>query len=490
MIYERHQNPSGLTTLERKYVWGPDLSGSHGGAGGAGGLLLIRETRGTQTKDYYPLYDGCGHVIALADSNGNLVAEYAYGPFGELIHANGPMAQAIPIRYATKYFDSEMGLYYFGGCYLDPITNQWLSREPLGEGVSVNLYSYCHSDPINKVDMQGLEEVVVGPVLRKGIPTMIYQDWEGTGLEYLWNAVGWGNVTQPERRPTAEQLAINFYQEDGVWHVASEGARHNAGMAAAMAAVSREMNGIKDFIDATEIGGSVGAILPAGIATVAAAGPAALAATGEGYLYLGVRGATFLAANEEVLGHLTGAGTLAFLYGASRDQDTAAAALSSQSPMADIGVALSGVRLLAQDAGTVSAAAWRWAKPGMGNALEASLYKIGRLAYAVPPAAKGTAPIVEDTVSLFHQGTLRGGQVSSTRGLSTSLSSDLSHYRPGGQLYEFQVPRSTYNQWLDEGFVMPKTDLHLPTGIVTPEIRVLPPASGSLNQYLVRPPGG
>lgn len=105
-------------------------------------------------------------------------------------------------------------------------------------------------------------------------------------------------------------------------------------------------------------------------------------------------------------------------------------------------------------------------------------------------AANGTTPIVDDTVSLFHQGTLRGGQVSSSRGLSTSLSSDLSHYRPGGQLYEFQVPQSTYAQWLDEGFVMPKTDLHLPTGIVTPEIRVLPPASGSLNQYLVRPPGG
>ena len=266
MIYERHQQPSGLTTLERKYVWGPDLSGSHGGAGGAGGLLLIRETRGTQTKDYYPLYDGCGHVIALADSNGNLVAEYAYGPFGELIHANGPMAQAIPIRYATKYFDSEMGLYYFGQRYLDPITNQWLSREPLGEGVSVNLYSYCHSDPINKVDMQGLEEVVVGPVLRKGIPTMIYQDWEGTGLEYLWNAVGWGNVTQPERRPTAEQLAINFYQEDGVWHLASEGARHNAGMAAAMAAVPGKMEEIKKVIETLEKGGAVGAILPAGIA--------------------------------------------------------------------------------------------------------------------------------------------------------------------------------------------------------------------------------
>ena len=161
MIYERHQQPSGLTTLERKYVWGPDLSGSHGGAGGAGGLLLIRETRGTQTADYYPLYDGGGHVIALADSNSNLVAEYAYGPFGEQIYARGPHAQSCPFRYATKYYDSEMGLYYFGRRYLDPITGQWLSREPLGEDESLHLYAYCHNDPVNKVDDRGLAEVAV-----------------------------------------------------------------------------------------------------------------------------------------------------------------------------------------------------------------------------------------------------------------------------------------------------------------------------------------
>jgi RHS repeat-associated protein len=157
LIYELHQNPSGLTTLERKYVWGPDIA--NGNAGGAGGLYLIRETRGTQTKDYYPLYDGSGHVIGLADSNGVLVAEYAYGPFGELIHARGPMAQINPIRYATKYFDIETGLYYYGQRYLDPITGQWLSREPLGESESLNLYSYCRNDPINKVDVLGLAEI-------------------------------------------------------------------------------------------------------------------------------------------------------------------------------------------------------------------------------------------------------------------------------------------------------------------------------------------
>lgn len=159
LIYEREQLPSGLTTLERKYVWGPDIAG--GSAGGAGGLLLIRETLGNTTTDLYPLYDGTGHVTALADSRGTLQAAYAYGPFGELIHATGPHAQSNPFRYATKYYDMETGLYDFGRRYFDPVTGQWLSREPLGEGESLNLYSYCHNDPINKVDRLGLDEVIV-----------------------------------------------------------------------------------------------------------------------------------------------------------------------------------------------------------------------------------------------------------------------------------------------------------------------------------------
>ncbi len=156
LIYERHQLLSGLTTLERKYIWGPDISGTQGGVGGAGGLLLIRETKGNVTTDLYPLYDGSGNVIALADPTGTLQAEYAYGPFGELIHARGPKAQSCPFRFATKYYDQETGFYNFGRRFYDPVTGQWLSREPLGEKESLNLYSYCGNDPINYVDVDGL----------------------------------------------------------------------------------------------------------------------------------------------------------------------------------------------------------------------------------------------------------------------------------------------------------------------------------------------
>lgn len=154
LLYERHQLPSGLTTLERKYLWGPDIA--DGSAGGAGGLLLIRETKGNTTTNIIPLYDGGGNVIALTDINKNLLAEYCHGPFGEKISATGTHAQNNPWQWATKYRDQETGLYYFGHRYMDPITGQFLSRDALGENESINLYAYCGGDPINYIDVQGL----------------------------------------------------------------------------------------------------------------------------------------------------------------------------------------------------------------------------------------------------------------------------------------------------------------------------------------------
>lgn len=201
LLYERHQLPSGLTILERKYLWGPDIL--DGSAGGAGGLLLIRETKGNVTTDLIPLYDGTGHVIALTNLNKDLLATYAYGPFGEKISANGPRAQGNPWRYATKYLDEETGLYYFGHRYYDPVTGQWLSREPLGENESINLYSYAHNDPINGLDVLGLKtkrftnlgieelEKIWGKgffqswVQRQGYSPVARQDWMETQNDFF-----------------------------------------------------------------------------------------------------------------------------------------------------------------------------------------------------------------------------------------------------------------------------------------------------------------
>jgi RHS repeat-associated protein len=159
LLYERHQLPSGLTLLEMKYLWGPDIA--DGSAGGAGGLLLIRETKGSTTTEIIPLYDGTGHVIALTNLNKDLLASYAYGPFGEKISANGTLANNNPWRWTTKYLDDETGLYYFRKRYYDPVTGQWLSRDPTGEKEDLNLYRFAGNDPINFVDRDGLAKVAL-----------------------------------------------------------------------------------------------------------------------------------------------------------------------------------------------------------------------------------------------------------------------------------------------------------------------------------------
>jgi RHS repeat-associated protein len=233
LIYERHQHPSGYTILERKYVWGPDIA--DGSAGGAGGLLLIRETKSNVTTDLYPLYDGTGHIIALTDSNGTLQAEYAYGPFGETIYARGPKASSCPFRYATKYYDEETVLYNFGRRFLDPVTGQFLSREPLGESESINLYSYCQNDPVNNVDVLGLKKF---PILNPTNP-FVMKDGAWHRNEIFVHAADWFWQTSQGILPGTERIGrkagpLDFagWQLDGdTWRPTAA----NAGLAKAFA---------------------------------------------------------------------------------------------------------------------------------------------------------------------------------------------------------------------------------------------------------------
>jgi RHS repeat-associated protein len=69
-----------------------------------------------------------------------MVANYEYGPFGEVIRQTGPMAKVNPIRFSTKYQDDESDLVYYGRRYYKPSTGNWLSRDPMKERGGLNLY--------------------------------------------------------------------------------------------------------------------------------------------------------------------------------------------------------------------------------------------------------------------------------------------------------------------------------------------------------------
>ncbi|MDI1248810.1 MAG: type IV secretion protein Rhs [Lacunisphaera sp.] len=149
-------NALSANSVVRSYVWGTDLSGSFQGAGGVGGLLFASSTA-LGASLHAPCYDGNGNVIGYVDmATGIKSATFEYGAFGETLIADGPMQDAFPFRFSTKYTDSETSLLYYGHRYYSPSTGRWLSRDPIEEQGGANLYGFVQNDALNSVDLFGL----------------------------------------------------------------------------------------------------------------------------------------------------------------------------------------------------------------------------------------------------------------------------------------------------------------------------------------------
>jgi len=74
----------------------------------------------------------------------------------EPIRATGPVAFVNPFRFSTKYCDDKTGHYYYGHRYYNPTTGRWLSRDPLNESGGLHLYAFCGNDPVDFIDVLGL----------------------------------------------------------------------------------------------------------------------------------------------------------------------------------------------------------------------------------------------------------------------------------------------------------------------------------------------
>ena len=138
------------------FAWSADLSGSLGGVGGAGGLISMTVYSGTNAGTYFYCFDGNGNVVALVNATGGTIAaQYEYDPFLNVLRATGPLAKINPFLGATKFYDWETALYYFGYRYYDPGAGKWLNRDPLEEQGGDNLYGFVNNNPISAVDVLG-----------------------------------------------------------------------------------------------------------------------------------------------------------------------------------------------------------------------------------------------------------------------------------------------------------------------------------------------
>jgi len=101
---------------------------------------------------YYYHLNGHGDVIALSDENGQVVAEYEYDAWGNIISQSGSMATENPYRYAGYYYDEETGLYYLRARYYDPEIGRFIRRDTVQK---INKYLYAANNPVMLMDFSG-----------------------------------------------------------------------------------------------------------------------------------------------------------------------------------------------------------------------------------------------------------------------------------------------------------------------------------------------
>ena len=105
----------------------------------------------------FAVYDGNGNVSALVNaSNGEVSANYEYGPYGEPIRVSGVISRENPYRFSTKRTVDSIDIILYEYRAYSPSLGRWLSRDLIGENGGVNLYGFVGGDAIDNFDAFGL----------------------------------------------------------------------------------------------------------------------------------------------------------------------------------------------------------------------------------------------------------------------------------------------------------------------------------------------
>ena len=119
------------------------------------GVNLI--SRNVDGQNVYYLYNGHGDVIGLQDGTGSVIGTYYYDAFGNILETTGNVNNEF--RYSGYQYDEETGLYYLNSRMYDPETGRFDQEDTYtgdpNDPLSLNLYTYCHNEPIMYDDPTG-----------------------------------------------------------------------------------------------------------------------------------------------------------------------------------------------------------------------------------------------------------------------------------------------------------------------------------------------
>jgi RHS repeat-associated protein len=156
---------------------------------------------------HYAAPDGSGNVVALFGTSGTETARYEYGPFGELLRMSGTaIAAENPWRFSSKRQDPTTDWVHYEFRVYDPSSGRWLSRDPIGEAGGENLYGFVGNDPVNRVDLLGLQETGGGVVALQLMPPPVLPRQWPSGSTPCSASVPRISVPLPQCNPIADVI--------------------------------------------------------------------------------------------------------------------------------------------------------------------------------------------------------------------------------------------------------------------------------------------
>ena len=124
-------------------------------------FALIHQTDGVGITlcTYYYVLNLQGDVVKLVTASGDVVANYEYDAWGNILSQSGEMASINPLRYRGYYYDGETGFYYLQSRYYDPVNRRFINADSYastGQGfVGTNMFAYCNNNPAVYADPAG-----------------------------------------------------------------------------------------------------------------------------------------------------------------------------------------------------------------------------------------------------------------------------------------------------------------------------------------------
>jgi RHS repeat-associated protein len=169
------------TKVSRNYFYGSELLGQRSGSASAADPYFLDPENPSNDQLAFLHGDHLASTRLLTDVGGGIYGDnydtsaMDFSPYGELLGGTGSLTS---YRFTGQYYDALLSLQYHRARWLNPITANWLSTDPLFDFPDNfgNLYSYAGNNPVWRVDLSGqfgsLTEACVSLAIKAGLATM------------------------------------------------------------------------------------------------------------------------------------------------------------------------------------------------------------------------------------------------------------------------------------------------------------------------------